>query len=88
MFYLQSAAHWAHAYITGPNDAADTLNLYDVSGVAHYELYNALTKAGNPGGLEVTQTDLLSDLKQRPKITVPLNRPLAKDTGNRRNRVL
>src|SRR5260370_9503041 len=31
-FYLQQAAHWANAYITGPNDAADTLNLYDVTG--------------------------------------------------------
>jgi endoglucanase len=65
LFYLQSAAHWAHAYITGPNDAADTLNLYDVSGVAHYELYHALAQAGNPGGLEVTQAALLSDLKKQ-----------------------
>ena len=65
LFYLQSAAHWAHAYITGPNDAADTLNLYDVSGIAHYELYHALAQAGNPGGLEVTQADLLSDLKKQ-----------------------
>jgi endoglucanase len=65
LFYLQSAAHWAHAYITGPNDAADTLNLYDVSGVAHYELYHALAQAGNPSGLEVTQTALLSDLKKQ-----------------------
>jgi len=65
LFYLQSAAHWAHAYITGPNDAADTLNLYDVSGVAHYELYHALAQAGNPGGLEVTQADLLNDLKKQ-----------------------
>ena len=30
-YYLRKAAHWANAYITGPNDAADTLNLYDVS---------------------------------------------------------
>ena len=37
-YYLRLAAHWAHAYITGPNDAADTLNLYDVSGLAHYDL--------------------------------------------------
>jgi endoglucanase len=65
LFYLQSAAHWAHAYITGPNDAADTLNLYDVSGVAHYELYHALAQAGNPGGLEVTRAELLSDLKKQ-----------------------
>jgi endoglucanase len=65
MFYLTSAAQWAHAYITGPNDAADTLNLYDVSGVAHYELYRAIAQAGNPGGLAVTQTDLLNDLKKQ-----------------------
>ena len=51
-FYLQKAAHWANAYITGPEDAADTLNLYDVSGLAHYDLYRAITPAGNPPGLE------------------------------------
>src|SRR5258706_15979956 len=27
-----------------PNDAADSLNLYDVSGIAHHELYHALTQ--------------------------------------------
>lgn len=65
LFYLQAAATWAHAYITGPNDAADTLNLYDVSGVAHYELYRAIAQAGNPSGLVVSQTDLLNDLKKQ-----------------------
>jgi endoglucanase len=65
LFYLQQAAHWAHAYITGPNDAADTLNLYDVSGLAHYDLYRAIAQAGNPPGLEVTQAALLADLKKQ-----------------------
>jgi endoglucanase len=65
LFYLRQAAHWAHAYITGPNDAADTLNLYDVSGLAHYELYRAITQAGNPPGLEVTRAGLLADLKKQ-----------------------
>ena len=64
-FYLKSAAHWAHEYITGPNDAADTLNLYDVSGIAHYELYRAITRAGNPTGLAVSRQDLLNDLKKQ-----------------------
>jgi len=64
-FYLQAGAHWAHAYITGPNDATDTLNLYDVSSMAHYELYRAITQAGNPGGLEASQVDLLADLKKQ-----------------------
>jgi endoglucanase len=64
MFYLQQAAHWASAYITGPDDAADTLNLYDVSGLAHYDLHRAIGRAGNPPGLEVTQAGLLADMKQ------------------------
>ena len=63
-FYLQQAAHWANAYITGPDDAADTLNLYDVSGLAHFELHRAIGQAGNPAGLEVTQAALLADMKK------------------------
>jgi endoglucanase len=65
MFYLKASAHWAHAYITGPNDAADTLNLYDVSGLAHFELFRAIGAAGHPGGLEVSQSDLLQDLRKQ-----------------------
>jgi len=64
-YYLQQAAHWANAYITGPGDAADTLNLYDVSGIAHYDLYKAISAAGNPSGLETTQAALLADLKKQ-----------------------
>jgi endoglucanase len=63
-YYLQQAAHWANAYITGPDDAADTLNLYDVSGLAHYDLHRAIGQAGNPPGLEVTQAALLADMKK------------------------
>ena len=65
VFYLTAAANWAHAYITGPNDAADSLNLYDVTGLAHLELYRAFTIAGNPTGLAVTQASLLADLKKQ-----------------------
>ena len=63
-YYLQQAAHWANAYMTSAEDAADTLNLYDVSGLAHYELHKALTQAGNPAGLETTQAALVADLKK------------------------
>jgi endoglucanase len=65
MFYLTAAANWAHAYITGPNDAADSLNLYDVTGLAHFELYRALALAGNPTGFAVTPAALLADLKKQ-----------------------
>jgi endoglucanase len=64
-FYLTAAANWANAYITGPGDAGDTLNLYDVSGLAHFELYRALAHAGNPPGLAVTQARLVADLKKQ-----------------------
>jgi len=64
-YYLGKAATWANAYITGPNDAADTLNLYDVSGLAHFELYRAIVLAGNPSGLATSEAALLADLKKQ-----------------------
>ena len=63
--YLRLAAHWAHAYITGPNDAADTLNLYDVSAQAHFDLSRAIARADDPSGLEVTRAALLADLAKQ-----------------------
>ncbi len=65
MYYLRAAAHWAHAYIQGPNDLTDTLNLYDVSGLAHFELYRAIALAGKPAGLAVSQSDLLKDIENQ-----------------------
>lgn len=64
-YYLRQAAHWARAYITGPYDAADSLNLYDVTGLAHFELYKAIEHAGNPPGLEVTRAQLVGDLAKQ-----------------------
>jgi len=64
LFYLQQAAHWASAYIASPDDATDTLNLYDVSGLAHYDLHRAIGQAGTPTSLEVTQAGLLADMKK------------------------
>lgn len=64
VFYLQRAAHWANAYITGPNGAADTLNLYDVAGVAHYELHRAITTHGSDSGLATNRAALVADLKK------------------------
>ena len=57
MYYLRQAAQFAKSYITNVYNAGDTdtLNLYDVSGLAHFELYRALEMAGNPersGGLK------------------------------------
>jgi endoglucanase len=60
MDYLRQAAQFAQNYITNVYDAGftDTLNLYDVSGLAHFELYRALQMAGNPGDLAVSQSSI------------------------------
>ena len=62
--YLKQAAQFAGNYI---NDIykpgyTDTLNLYDVSGLAHFELYQALKQAGDPGGLAVSQQSIKQQL--------------------------
>ena len=64
MDYLASAAEYAHNYITRiySQGFSDTLNLYDVSGLAHFELYRALGLAGNPQGLAVSQSRIRAQL--------------------------
>jgi hypothetical protein len=60
--WLRDAAHWAHAYLK--HEAGnDTLNLYDTSALAHADLIRAMRHAGDPGGLDVTQSRLLADLR-------------------------
>jgi endoglucanase len=58
--YLKQAATFANNYITRIYEQgySDTLNLYDVSGLAHFELYRALEMAGDPQGLAVSQSSI------------------------------
>jgi len=66
-FYLAQAAAYAHSYVTNiySNGGTDTLNLYDVSGLAHFELYRALHLAGNPQGLAMSEAGIRAQfLKQ------------------------
>ena len=65
IYYLRRAARWARAYIATSRTSADTLNLYDVSGLAHYELYRAIAAFGDPRGLAVTPHALLADLRRQ-----------------------
>lgn len=62
--YLKSAAQFAKNYITKIYDTGntDTLNLYDVSGLAHFELYRAFEMAGDPSGLAITQSGIRDQL--------------------------
>ena len=62
--YLKQAAHFAHNYVDNiyKPGYTDTLNLYDISGLAHYELYRALETAGDPEGLAVTRKSIRKQL--------------------------
>ncbi len=57
-------------YINSINDGTDTLNLYDVSGLAHFELYRAIALAGFPK-LKVTQADLTNDIANQIACSQP-----------------
>jgi endoglucanase len=65
--YLKAAAQFANNYITNIYEQgfADTLNLYDVSGLAHFELYRALELAGGPEGLAVSEAQMKQQLLQQ-----------------------
>jgi endoglucanase len=70
--YLTDAAKYANNYITKiyNTGSEDTLNLYDVSGLAHFELYRALGLAGNPGGLAVNQSTILTALENQLAVAI------------------
>jgi len=72
MTYLQDAAQYASNYITKIYDTGneDTLNLYDVSGLAHFELYRALELAGNPQNLAVNESTMLTALENQLNVAI------------------
>ena len=66
-YYLRQAAKFAKGYITNVYNAGytDTLNLYDVSGLAHFELYRAFEMEGNPSGLAVSKAGIRKQFLQQ-----------------------
>jgi len=60
--YLRDAASWASAWIHSKQALSDTLNLYDVSALADYELDLAM-RAQHVSGLAVTRAQLLGNLR-------------------------
>ncbi len=61
-FYLGEAARWAREYLEKAKGRSDTLNLYDVSGLADYELVRAMRAAEDPAGLDESETQLIAAL--------------------------
>jgi endoglucanase len=64
-YYLKDAAHWADEYIAHNPGGGEGLNLYDVSGVADFELARAVRAAGNPPGLAVSEAQLIAALGEK-----------------------
>jgi hypothetical protein len=60
--YLRDAASWASAWIHSKQALGDTLNLYDVSALADYELILTIREQ-HATGLAVTTAQLLADLR-------------------------
>jgi endoglucanase len=60
--YLRDAAVWASDWVHGSSALSDTLNLYDVSALADYELDLAI-RAQHVSGLAITQAALLGNLR-------------------------
>jgi len=63
-FYLAAAARWANAYMHQADEQHDVFNLYDVTGLAHPELYRAIVAAGDPP-LAVTADAILADMRDQ-----------------------
>ena len=60
--YLRDAASWASAWIHSKQALGDTLNLYDVSALADYELILTIREQ-HAAGLAVTTAQLLANLR-------------------------
>ena len=61
--YLTHSATWAYKYNRqNARLQRDSLNLYDTSALAHYELYRAIGLAGSAQGLMIKPADLLANL--------------------------
>jgi endoglucanase len=64
-YYLQDAAHWASEYIAHNGEGGEGLNLYDVSGLADFELARAMRAASDPPGLALSEAQVIAGLGQK-----------------------
>jgi hypothetical protein len=60
-FYLPQAAQWADAYSASPLAGTDSLNLYDVSSLAHHDLVQVLRTEDTASFAEIPGIALTSD---------------------------
>jgi endoglucanase len=73
-YYLRLAAKWANAYEGSSSADADSLDLYDVSGLADYDLYRAMVGAGAVTGLATSAAAVRNDLRDQLDLAVQIQR--------------
>ncbi len=69
-YYLEDAAHWASEYIAHNAEGGEGLNLYDVSGLADFELARAMRAAGDAAGLALSEAQVIAGLGQKLEAAV------------------
>jgi endoglucanase len=69
-YYLGDAAHWASEYIAHNGGGGEGLNLYDVSGLADFELARAMRAAGDPSGLALSEAQVIAGLGRKLEAAV------------------
>jgi endoglucanase len=69
-YYLEDAAHWASEYIARNDEGGEGLNLYDVSGLADFELARAMRAAGDPSGLALGEAQVIAGLGRKLEAAV------------------
>jgi hypothetical protein len=80
-FYVTMAAHWADRDLASPSNGSDSLNLYDVSPLAHFELVRILRAPEvirfarvTDAGLPVSASSLVNDLRDQLQLARRLGR--------------
>jgi Glycosyl hydrolase family 9/Cellulase N-terminal ig-like domain len=68
--WLGAASHWAAEYLRVEASEGDTLNLYDVSALAHAELIRAVRHTAGHRRLAVTPGRLIADLRRQLAIGI------------------
>lgn len=81
--YLKLATQFASNYVTKIYNAggSDTLNLYDVSGLAHYELYKAIVQQGDPASLAMSAAQVKAQLLAQVNDAITVAKSDAFDFG-------
>jgi endoglucanase len=82
--YLRQATKFAKNYIDKIYTPGyeDTLNLYDVSGLAHFDLYHAIELAHDPSGLALSGPAVREQLLDQVGVAIGIAETTAFDFGN------